>query len=100
RAFTLLLATAHLAAGRYEEAIEWAERALAAQPGYRPGLLVKVVASAQLGRIDEARDWLGRVLELEPGLTIARVKASVPFFRPETLARHVEGLRKAGLPEE
>jgi hypothetical protein len=62
--------------------------------------LVKVVASAQLGRIDEARDWLGRVLELEPGLTIARFKASVPFFRPESLARYVEALRKAGLPEE
>jgi adenylate cyclase len=96
----LLLATAHLAAGRYEQAIEWAERALAAQPGYRPAFLVKVVASAQLGRIDEARDWLSRVLELEPGLTIARFKASVPFFPPESLARYVEALRKAGLPEE
>ena len=30
RAFSLLLATAHLAAGRYEQAIELAERALAA----------------------------------------------------------------------
>ena len=76
------------------------ERALAAQPGYRPGLLVKVVASAQLGRIEEARDWLGRALELEPGLTIARFKASVPFFRPELLSRYEDGLRKAGLPEE
>jgi tetratricopeptide (TPR) repeat protein len=100
RGFTYLLAAAHLAAGRYEKAIDWADRSLAAQPGYRPGLLVKVVSSAQLGRVDEARDWLGQMLELEPGLTIARWKASAPPFPPERLARYVDGLRKAGLPEE
>jgi len=100
RAFTFLLGAAHFAAGRYEQAIEWADRALAAQPGYRPGLLVKVASLAHLGRIDEARDWLGRVLELEPGLTIARWKATAPTLRPEYVARSEEGLRKAGMPEE
>ena len=99
RAFPFLLATAHFAAGRSEQATEWADRSLAAQPGYRPGLLVKVVATAQLGRDHEARDVLSRVLELEPGLTIAGWKASAPF-RPELLARYAEGLRRARLPEE
>jgi adenylate cyclase len=95
------MALAHFAAGRYEKAIEWADRSLAAQPGYRTGLMVKVVSSAQLGCIDEARDALSRLLELEPGLTIARWKAPpVPPFPPELFARFVDGLRKAGLPEE
>jgi adenylate cyclase len=101
RAFTYLMALAHFAAGRYEQAIEWADRSLAAQPGYRTGLMVKIVASAQLGRVDEARDALSRVLELESDLTIAQWKAPpAPPFPPELLARYEDGLRKAGLPEE
>jgi adenylate cyclase len=94
-----LMALAHFAAGRYEQAIEWADRSLAAQPGYRTGLMIKIVASAQLGRVDEARDALSRVLELEPGLTISRWRTAAPF-PPELLNRYLEGLRKAGLPEE
>jgi tetratricopeptide (TPR) repeat protein len=93
RAFTFGLAAAYLAAGQYEQVIEWADRSLAAQPGYRPGLLVKVISLAHLGRIEEARDCLGRMLELEPGLTIARWRASAPHFQLELLARYVEGLR-------
>jgi adenylate cyclase len=54
RAFTSLMALAHFAAGRYEQAIQWADRSLAAQPGYRTGLMAKVISSAQLGRLDEA----------------------------------------------
>ncbi len=94
------LAAAHLAAGRYEESIKWADRALGAQPDYRPALWVKVVSWAQLGRIEEARDWLSRMFELEPGLTIASYKAAVKHHPPELLARCVEDLRKAGLREE
>jgi len=100
RAFTSLMGLAHFAAGRYEQAIVWADRSLAAQPDYRTGLLLKVISSAQLGRVDEACDALSRVLELEPGLTIARWKAPAPPFPPELLARYEDGLRKAGLPEE
>jgi hypothetical protein len=75
------------------------DRALAAQPDYRPALWLKVVSLAQLGRVEEARDWLNRMLELEAGLTIASFKAAVRHHPPELLARNVEGLRKAGLPE-
>ena len=61
----------------------------------------KVVCCAQLGRIEEARRWLGHLLELQPGLTITVYKAyAASFFPPEMTALHVEGLRKAGLPEE
>jgi tetratricopeptide (TPR) repeat protein len=100
RAFTIGLAGAHFAAGRYEKAIGWADRSLAAQPDYRGALRVKAICCAYLGRMEEARDWLRRMLDLEPGLTIAGFRASAPPLPPELLARHVEGLRKAGLPEE
>jgi TolB-like protein len=99
RGFTYGLAMAHLAAGRYGEAIEWADRSLAAQPDYRPALRVKTICCAYLGRIDEAHGWLSRLLELDPGLTIASYKATSKHLPAELQVRHVEGLRKAGLPE-
>ena len=100
RAFAAGLAVAHLVTCRYEEAINWADRSLAAQPGYRSALRVKAACCAHLDRLAEARDCLGRLLELEPGLTISRIKASYPYLSSEILDRYMEGLRRAGLPEE
>ena len=96
------LALAHLAAGRYEEAAEWADRSLREQPRYSIAIRMKVVSFAQLGCLDMARRWLKRLLEIQPGLTIAGWKASygATFFAPELLDVYIEGLRKAGLPEE
>jgi len=98
--FTAGIAAAHLAAGRYEEAVEWADRASREFPRYESSTRYKLIALAHLGRIEEAREWLERELELHPGLTIAGVKATyVKAFAPELLATFVEGYRKAGLPE-
>jgi len=38
--------------------------------------------------------------ELRPGATIARSKRVLEILSPEVLGIYVEGLRKAGLPEE
>jgi len=100
RGFTIIMAVAHFAAGRYEAAIEWADRTLAAQPDYRQAMRIRAASCAYLGRLEEAHDWLIRMLHFEPGMTIARVKALAPPFPPELLARYIEGLRKAGLAEE
>ena len=95
------LAVAHLAARRFEEAIEWADRALHDQPRFTVAVRAKVVANAHLGRLDEARAEVGRMLALYPGLTIASwgAFAATPFA-PELVELYVTGLRKAGLPEE
>jgi adenylate cyclase len=99
--FSAGLAVAHLIAGRYQEAIEWADRSLREVPGYESTIRNRAVACAHLGRIDEARDWLGRLLEITPGLTITRYKALYGITHPpEIIDVYVEGLRKAGLPEE
>jgi adenylate cyclase len=96
--FTGGIAFAHLAAGRYEEAIEWADRCLREKPSYGALVRAKAVSCAHLGRISEARESLSRLLDLHPGLTIA--KLTLPSLVPELAAVYVEGLRKAGLPEE
>jgi adenylate cyclase len=95
------LALAHLAAGRYEEAADWAGRSLRDQPRYAIAIRMKVVSFAHLGQLDAARHWLKRLLEIQPGLTIAGWKTiyGATFLAPELLDVYVEGLRKAGLPE-
>ena len=95
------IALAHLAAGQYEAAVEWADRSLREFPRHRPAICYKVIALAHLGRIAEARAALGRERELDPGLTIAAVKANyAAALAPDLLAMFLEGYRKAGLPEE
>jgi len=93
------LAQAHLAATRFEQAIEWADRALHDQPRFIVAIRAKIVANAHLGRLDEARLNLARMLALYPGLTIATVRASAASFAPEFVELYVTGLRLAGLPE-
>ena len=94
------MAIAHLAARRFEQAIEWADRALHDQPRHVPAMRVKVRAFAHLGRLDEARAELARVLAIDPKLTIPGFREYAHFAAPEVLELYVTGLRLAGLPEE
>jgi TolB-like protein len=99
--FAAGLAFAHMEAGRYEEAIEWADRTLQTQPRYIPAMRIKLVCLAYLGHSDDTNDWLKRVLAVQPGLTVAWFKTShAAAFSPELLAHYVDGLRRAGLPEK
>ena len=96
----LNIAFAHFAARRFEQAIEWADRALHDQPRTVSAMRVKIAANAHLGRLDEARAELGRVLAIDPKLTIAGFRDLVDYMAPEVLELYITGLRLAGLPEE
>ena len=76
--YAVNIAAAHLAARRFEQAIEWADRALHDQPRLVTAMRVKVVALAHLGHLNAARAELSRVLAIDPKLTIvgfSRVRA-------------------------
>src|SRR6516162_7604266 len=94
-----IIAFAHLVARRFEEAIEWADRALHDQPRLVTAMRVKVAANAHLGRLDAACAELGRVLAIDPKLTIAGFRDLAHYAAPEVLELLVTGLRLAGLPE-
>jgi TolB-like protein len=95
------LALAHLVAGRYEDAIEWADRALHQQPRATAVVTYKAVACGYLGRVEEGRECVRRLRELRPGASVAHSKRLFgPISSPEVIAIFVEGYRKAGLPEE
>jgi len=94
------IATAHLAARRFEEAIEWGDRALHDQPRHVPAMRVKVAALAHLGHLDAARAGLSRMLTIDPKLTITGYRERTQMhMAPEVLELFVTGLRLAGLPE-
>jgi TolB-like protein/Tfp pilus assembly protein PilF len=93
------LAFAHLAAGRYEAGMPFADRALRENGGL-PALRFKLSLCGHLGRLDEAKEWLLRLRELHPEPTVASVMRDVSRgVAPEIVARMAEGLRKVGVPE-
>src|SRR5260370_10547517 len=101
--FAAGLAFAHVAAGRYEEAIEWADRTLHAQPRHLVAMRNKLVCLSHLGRTDDTSEWLKHVLGRQPELTITGWKASwaaTSALSPELFALFMDALRKAGLPDE
>jgi len=62
---------------------------------------LKVVLCGHLGRLEEGQRWVRRMLELYPGLSVAGLDAFAEFFNSADLrADYIEGLRKAGVPEE
>jgi tetratricopeptide (TPR) repeat protein len=94
-------AAAHLLAGRFEQAIECADRALHDQPRVNPARRIKIAAHAHLRRLDEARTELGRLLAIQPGATIAHFRANAArSAAPGFLDVVSAGLRLAGLPED
>jgi TolB-like protein/Tfp pilus assembly protein PilF len=64
--FSAGTAWGHFVAGRYQEAVEWADRALREQPNWIPPLRAKIAACGLLGRIEETTKTLQTALNLEP----------------------------------
>ena len=104
-------ADAHFGLKQYDQVIEWAGRSIAINPNNNPSAHGRLIAALALsGREAEARDALQRYLALPTTgqKTIAAWKAfkaelTDPETDPQYLEswdRTIEGLRKAGMPEE
>src|SRR5438552_4697354 len=94
------LALAHVAARRFEAAIEWADRALHDNPRLLAPKHHKILTLAHLGRLDEARAEVARMLAMHPKQTIASFcEMHASSMVPELVEFYVGGLRLAGLPE-
>jgi tetratricopeptide (TPR) repeat protein len=98
--FSLALGLAHMAAGHYEAAVRWADHALR-ENGGTPSLRLKLSLCGHLGWIEEGRECLQHLREMHSEPTIAALQRDWPkALSPEFAARYVEGLRKAGMPEQ
>jgi adenylate cyclase len=92
-------AFAHFLAGRYDEASDWANKALREQPNYPAATRILAASKALLGQLTEAQGAMVSLRKFDPSLRGSNVPEVYPVRRPEDLAKLVEGLRKAGLPD-
>jgi len=94
------MALAHAFAGRYDEAISWATKALHEQPNWATALRVAATANALSDRMVEARAAMACLREVDPALRLGNLdRVAPPLRRAEDRVRFIESLRKAGLPE-
>jgi len=95
------LAAYHL--GKEEEAVAWMRRSIEANRNYPSSHFILAAVLAHLGRLAEARSEAHAGLTLNPTFTISRFRASASIYGPSAAAeweRSIDGLRKAGVPEE
>jgi TolB-like protein/Flp pilus assembly protein TadD len=93
------VASAHFFAGRYAEALSWADRAARSNPRHLMPPTTAAASNALAGRITEAQKAVARILEIDPTMRLSNLQDFIPLRRPEDLERFADGLRKAGLPE-
>ena len=97
------VAKSHLC--RWELAVAWCRRAIEANRNYPLPHFTLAAPLAQLGQLDEARSAVKTGLVLDPAFTVARARAAWtamsddPTYLAE-LEPIIEGMRKAGVPEE
>ncbi len=90
---------AHFLAGRVDEAVSCAERALSENPKFTVTSGVLAASYAVSGRQADAAEAMARLCELAPKLRSSNLTSWLPFTHTRDMDRWVEGLRRAGLPE-
>ena len=93
------VAHAQIAAGRFELALEAAERSLAVNRNFDCTYWMLTAANVHLGRLAEGRRWLKALRALSPTVTVATIRAGQPARFADRIEPILEGLRLAGLPE-
>jgi adenylate cyclase len=93
------MAMARFAAGKYEDAVEWAQKSVQGRADFPIGYRCLAASYACLGREDEARTALKEALRLQPEFSIGHVRLTLSSADPAFLDRFIDGLRKAGMKE-
>ncbi len=91
------IAVAHYTAGRYDEAARYTAEALRLRQGFQGAQRLHCASLAKAGRLDDARRFLTTVRRDQPDLSLAWVRANVPYQTRELMERFLDGLRLAGL---
>jgi TolB-like protein len=93
------LAGAHYVAGRYGDAVSWAEKSLHPRPHHLPTHWTYMASLGMAGRIAEARKAREVYCQLDPTARISNIRERLPMRSEEDIERLVAGLRLAGIPE-
>lgn len=90
------LARIRMMRGQYDQAIDWARRALAVDVNYGAAHWSLIAASAWLGEHEDARRHLNRFRRLQPEASLNGIRLGQPA-RPDRMTSTLEGLELAGL---
>lgn len=96
----LPIAQAHLQELRYEEAEDFARRALRHNEHLRPAYFIIAASSAQLGKEKDAIAALANAVKETPGMTSRAFQQYYHVGRYKNLGAYLDGLRMAGLPDQ
>ena len=95
------IAHIRLLQGRYEEALDWANRAHAASPNNATAYTMIIAANAFLGRLDEAARWTEALRRVSPETTLVSIRHGQRMMRDQRQVEVViEGLRLGGMSED
>jgi len=92
------VAFAHFVAGRYAEALSWAEASVRDRPDFLLPNLIAASSAGLAGAPGNAKKAMARVRVIDPALRLSNVQ-NVQAMRPEDFVRWCDGLAKAGLPQ-
>jgi TolB-like protein len=93
------LALAHYIAARHDQALFHATTVLQMRPQWWLGLLFGAASAAQLDGPDDASRMLNELERVTPGVTCKSLSI-LPFASKDDREHLLDGLRKAGVPEE
>jgi adenylate cyclase len=94
------LAAAHYQLGHYAEAVEIGRRSWTLNRNWPIGLTYVVAALAQLGQVEEAQAALADLKGLDPNLSLVQATLQRLYRDQAGIDHLLDGLRKAGMPEE
>jgi TolB-like protein/Flp pilus assembly protein TadD len=86
-------------AGRFDEAVDWGDRAVREAPDFAYPRRVHAAALALAGRLGEARAAGAALVAIEPGFTVDSFVTRIPLRATQANRLLFDGLRRAGLPE-
>lgn len=99
--FYVVMAAAHLHAGRDAIAMQWARKSAEARPDFGTAYAWLAAAAANAGDMDTAHQAIAQFRRLQPDYTVARFRDERLSTHPDFLRqreRFHDGLLKAGLP--
>ena len=86
--------------GRYPEAVGLLNWRIVRDPETDASRVLLAACYGQMGMIDEAREAWREALRVNPDYSLDQRRKVLPYKNPDDFERVVEGLRKAGLPEQ
>jgi adenylate cyclase len=96
---SLATSIAHFAASRYSESASWARGIAERHPDYDTAYLMLAAAAAMHGDVEVAARARATLLGRRPHFSLAWMRKNNPLTG-DMLNRVVDGLRRAGVPEQ